>query len=474
MKKLLSLFLLMSQAGFAQNYQPFPNPQDTLVFADHQDSLRFIIIDSVQSNGIKTTYYPSREWKAYLDSINFYGCMFQANGPGWVGHKVLDSAHIIRFNHRNMRLTVNKQLALRQDDSAGFVRRYGHNYDLILRLDSTANTGGDSTRHYSLRIIDSIGATVFQNLPVVLSKNFGLQAWPDVLDANYYDRWGPGWYTPTAYHRISQFAILETGDIFDWQPGDVFHYRIYSSSQGSSASILEERSILNRSLSGNGDSVIYSISVKRQSSGIGFGSSFSNTTLDTLQESYPLHSKYPLSFTGNPYWPGPFFSFSSGANEIILARDAFQGRAGLSLYSVGLYNFGNSDSCFQHGFSRDYWRLIVATGIGVVKERENIGTSPSQSNIKRLVYYKKGNETWGSPLNIGLSDQKLQAQLHPNPAGDYLRLESPKPLEVQVYQLNGRLVKTARLENGSLNVSDLAPGLYLLQSEQGTLKFVKQ
>ena len=74
--------------------------------------------------------------------------------------------------------------------------------------------------------------------------------------------------------------------------------------------------------------------------------------------------------------------------------------------------------------------------------------------------------------------------IYPNPANDVLTIEMPHfnniETKMSVYSLNSQVIKTMTIRNkkSTLNVKDLAPGLYFIQLNNGTnsykMKFVKE
>jgi len=85
-------------------------------------------------------------------------------------------------------------------------------------------------------------------------------------------------------------------------------------------------------------------------------------------------------------------------------------------------------------------------------------------------------ETYG----LGTEDLLPQAKvmLYPNPVKDVLYFSaSGKVAKAEIYDLNGRLIKTAAVSNNSVNVSSLSKGVYfiILHTDKGTVKekFIK-
>jgi len=105
----------------------------------------------------------------------------------------------------------------------------------------------------------------------------------------------------------------------------------------------------------------------------------------------------------------------------------------------------------------------------------------------RLIAAGSGNETPVSgpffttaikPLGTEEISSSEKVALYPNPVKDILYFSaSGKATQAEIYDLNGRLVKTAAVSNNSVNVSTLSKGVYfiILRTDKGTVKekFIK-
>lgn len=72
--------------------------------------------------------------------------------------------------------------------------------------------------------------------------------------------------------------------------------------------------------------------------------------------------------------------------------------------------------------------------------------------------------------------QQLLVKAHPNPTSQTVHLSIEGELtnnEVQVYDLNGRLLLRARLEDSRLDLSGLSTGIYLVTSSSGEFQTFK-
>jgi hypothetical protein len=69
-------------------------------------------------------------------------------------------------------------------------------------------------------------------------------------------------------------------------------------------------------------------------------------------------------------------------------------------------------------------------------------------------------------------NQKAETKisLYPNPAKDFIKIDTDKDVEVKIYSANGALVKQVKTVNKTLNVSDLSNGNYIIQIENNSNK----
>ena len=91
-----------------------------------------------------------------------------------------------------------------------------------------------------------------------------------------------------------------------------------------------------------------------------------------------------------------------------------------------------------------------------------------------LVYYKKGDKTWGAPLNcdsllkvsIPESLNYADALIYPNPFIDLIRIELPKsisyPCKIIFYNILGKemTVRVMQQNSATINLSELPQGIY--------------
>ncbi|WP_339614541.1 T9SS type A sorting domain-containing protein, partial [uncultured Winogradskyella sp.] len=89
----------------------------------------------------------------------------------------------------------------------------------------------------------------------------------------------------------------------------------------------------------------------------------------------------------------------------------------------------------------------------------------------------------GTPSALGVSDFTLSdaISLYPNPATDVIKIKNISDLKlegIRIYDINGRLVAHHKVRdtsnNQSINVSELASGIYMLQIYSNQANTIKR
>jgi hypothetical protein len=98
-----------------------------------------------------------------------------------------------------------------------------------------------------------------------------------------------------------------------------------------------------------------------------------------------------------------------------------------------------------------------------------VGTTGGDSNDKTCMNY--GDEDlWGLTLNSTLEVTEIHTspsiKLYPNPTSNFITIEnnnSEQFLSIDLLDYAGKHIKSFKPNNTSINLSDLNPGIYLLQ-----------
>lgn len=136
-------------------------------------------------------------------------------------------------------------------------------------------------------------------------------------------------------------------------------------------------------------------------------------------------------------------------------------------------------STFTEGTNQYYYFFPFATSVNFLFNNGSSGAGNQTSDYTNItsevwVHYPSGT------LSTSPITSKDAVNIHPNPVADYLKIEASKNfVTVEIIDLSGKLVSTAKLTNSSLNVSNLTKGTYLLKmidkdGKSITKKFIKK
>ena len=102
---------------------------------------------------------------------------------------------------------------------------------------------------------------------------------------------------------------------------------------------------------------------------------------------------------------------------------------------------------------------------------------------RKLVYYKKGQVTWGVPLIItGIKDKRIDRKINifPNPAKDFITIQMEEYNQSAIFEMfdiKGGIIltKTINSNESKIGIADLKPGLYMyrLRDNSKVLKIDK-
>ena len=189
----------------------------------------------------------------------------------------------------------------------------------------------------------------------------------------------------------------------------------------------------------------------------------------------------------NGLYPNATFTPScSGTNEQI-ATDAFAGEyANVNAVTNRLYTFTSS-------VATDYITITNAAGTTVLASGQTPLTWTSGNTSGVIRYYLHANSTCGSQETLRTRSIKCAAtagseefemadmKYYPNPVSDVLHVSYTNEIKaVAVYNLMGQevMIKAINATEGTVNVSNLAAGTYLVKVTSGdevkTIKVIKK
>jgi hypothetical protein len=252
-------------------------------------------------------------------------------------------------------------------------------------------------------------------------------------------------------------------DVNDFQAGDELHileeYSCWNPVGGSAVTTKSIYKYLERT--DYSDSVSYKYAFKQSVDRRWTDSSsfnFFDDTVTVIIKPDPLFDKLP----GEPIVGDQMYNYSM-ANGPILSKTNHRGIETFYPGGDGCWQLLVADGCltedkYLKGLGGPYYTCEQAFCLG--------------GSERKLVYYKKGEETWGNPIVVSEVSAILpvkNVKIYPNPAGDYITVsfENVKNSNciINIYDLQGRLQRSEKyvLNNSRINISDLLPGIYILK-----------
>lgn len=114
---------------------------------------------------------------------------------------------------------------------------------------------------------------------------------------------------------------------------------------------------------------------------------------------------------------------------------------------------------------------IFVRGCG--NTRNSSGNSGGGSSIHsdyKLLYYRKGEETWGNPVFVSIESQKIPKEalrLYPNPASNivYFDFAGLTEFDCYLYNQEGQMLMQLRVDSQRnwMDISGLQPGMYCIK-----------
>ena len=280
---------------------------------------------------------------------------------------------------------------------------------------------------------------------------------------------------------------ISSADIYDFQPGDIFQHRNRDylerhpyTFQNHDSIWFEKITILERT--DFTDSVVYLIQKKW------FLNNSLTEHIDTVTSSFlktdtiaivPIEK--PVLIENVEYWDKSF-------QQVQIDTEKY--------WNYSLYYFTGDIYCpitncitnLTTDFLWSYESIDKTLGLGLFQSMDLYEYEIPSEKIfleisSRLVYFKKGNVSWGDQCIVGeeeIAKNSKPLTISPNPAHDNVRIESPISGLLQIIDLTGKTVYSSTItENSSesLPTQNLERGLYLIRvinkSTSLTQKFIK-
>jgi hypothetical protein len=402
-----------------------------------------------------------------------YTC-YHPDGPSWMGWKLLikpNGDNVLYGRHANDFLTpVEDTILIRTNALPGDTWCYIH-ADIDLGPDTMATVTRYGTMSF-LGITDSVKVIQFGGDSIILSKQHGLVRalnFRDYLPGYGYEKYELSGIT--ANDTNIGVHLLKRNDIYNYEVGDIFHKSRHV--DGWPGGIMYDvYEVLDKSLSGDQDSVYYNLSYINWYVGPEGTSDPVYDTIDKIYsglDEYVMGDYFPNESKWDPEW-GAFYEMWMVYNEEI-----FTGRVVIDdPYEIFLWP-EPPDSCFSQMATYSGFSYIEGCGDLMHLYNDYHECVPCES----LDYFKKGSEEWGTPFTIpiGLNElMQLDARIYPVPAEDFVMIEVNRSeirtdLKITLSDLSGRIMAEKSVLPGHLPycmaISSFEKGVYLLVISSG-------
>ena len=464
---IMTLFVNLS--ALAQDYGLI-HPQSISYFVEQNSTNLYAIkVDSVSVNSTESYYEFYKDW-GYNDTT-FLTCPDQ---PIWIGHrcKVLSNGDHIFYNSQDEELLIRSKAQPGETwELFEFSDGSTVQASLISITEETVLTMIDSIKTIGLQLLDSNGMAInsqINNMTISFGKSIGLITmieafnFPDTLRQLYLDG--------ESDYGIGNYSFTWE-DIYDFQVDDEFQYTYMYTNQSYGDYKFILLKVLDRIDYPFGDSVSYSF--ERKTYEIDFSTVILTPDSSTLQisnynETYAFIADSILLpneaiTTFRPYTDNLQYSlcYSPDFNNRRLLT------GGGDIYELlQSPQFGACLSMFEsNSISNKY-----AEGIGLVSSHISYFDGPFV--MHDLFYYKKGAETFGTPLAIDevKPDFMDLITFYPNPATDHLNIEGLRSGDiVRLHSILGREIKVVPASENQIQISlnGLSEGIYFLQVRRG-------
>lgn len=498
MKKLLLLFFFFwTNILFSQNFQNICTPGTTF-YRSGTNELKAFRMDSVYPSGNNDTMFIS--YRTIRDDLN-YGCLDTTNGSV-LGRTILKKGNgwFIFFNLSHDSIRLNTQAAINVTWNFFDLPDKGHIQALVTNIvnDSVPGTN-DQVKIITLQAKDSNGLNLSHLLnqrSIRLSRHFGLS---QMLDVHFIPDDTILYVLAGKSNPAMGLQDLTWQQIYDFNAGDEFHYsggefypvsypeQFYSYTKSEIYHVLEKTSFGSDSVSYSmeycrKDTTTYPPSASRVHDTIILTYRFGQLSADNaswftkLPEEFINQNNFADSYKGT-------FSYGNRQTKAVTF-----GACVVTYWGQGCWMYLSRPECPAEQFYYNY-----SEGLGTSHYQQDcygLAGSHLHSKWNNLVYYRKGSESWGTPVSDNCwlltgqehrenAGMQPRIKVFPNPVDQEAQIIFPGndrqvDLRYALYNYSGMRVTEGIITQipCDLRRGSLASGLYILviSDLNGTIK----
>ena len=464
--KLITIVTIINFSGLiAQNYQSV-NSSRIAFFKNQSGNVNCIRVDSVKFQVDSILYLFSNIQQLDYDCYTPYG-------DSWIGKEIIvgnkDYDYFFNRTHDTIKIKKNARL---NENWVAYERLYSVkiiaeviNYDTLHFLGQI-----DSVKTIRFQVYDASMSPVshdLNNKSIILSKNYGLiktlnfYLFPDYQNGYLSDQQLVEYDLIGMTNPEMGIQNLEWFDVHDFQVGDELHTYYEQSDYldeeyGYTNTIKTIDKYLERT--NYDDSIVYFIERKQSRH---FSKDDSNSFFYDTIKSVIIQNSIFNKLPGDPI----ISEFAAYSYYMTIENNISKTEPPLPIwpsYNDSCWTDCCADGCFPEykyikGLGGPYYKCSNAFSFGGMENK--------------LVYYKKGQIIWGTPLIItGISEISIESEieLYPNPAKEIIWIKTVTanlPCSIELLNLNGQVLMGQELnsELTSLDIKKYTPGIYLFK-----------
>lgn len=483
---LFTLLTLTTTKVYAQDYKALKTDASYYFYNSNANDIIAIKIDSIVISSNDIMYFNFPQIRPTDNSFCYI-----SNGASWLGDPVIEKpGGIFLFRtvdalngSRTDTLVIKSQATLNEEwKFSDFPLTADHIDAQVTAIVNMTFLGlVDSVKIISLTRKDVSGMVVpdaINGEEIRISKNYGLIRLPKFDDFNNYMRF----YEITGKTNPATGNINpDINNIFDFEVGDEIHTRFFSNAYNYSTS-----------------TEIWTI--KRVTG--------KSTSLTNEWKAYKYDICFLKIFKSSPDWIPQYETEHQSTDDTIFLNSDFafelakepnqtynEPGSGWMLGTTAVLKFQRSAKFlnYNYPFSQSYpdscWSMVMVDGGCDPYYIKGLGGPYYDcppiilwyTYIQEIVYYKKGSETWGTPLScdslqsVGIEEHPLikTITIYPNPSYGTITVSIPEnlqtPCKLEIFDISGRLSKIIEIEqrSKSFDISDIPNGMYFYKLTTG-------
>jgi len=468
MKKSKLLFLIVlfhSSCVIAQHYQPIQSGNISY-FIDQYWSVKSVRIDSVEFNTDSILHPVSNIQQKANDCITPYGA-------SWIGKKVIIQSNglTVFLNKESDSVKIKTNAHLNENWTAYLFPDSSTVVATVINFDTLSFLGlVDSVKTIGFKVFDkktNALSHVLNAMSIIISKNYGFvktlnfSMFPG-FDIYYYEDLLQEYTLAGLSAPKIGLQNLEWYDVNDFEVGDEMHVSYENSEWYDPAYVVSDLQLtIYKYLARkeNADSIVYTIERRQSQKKTAIANTtytYVHDTIKTIIKPWPLFENLPGEVIISDNW----------AYTLSMKSDNFISKTIPSFYDRFHLNSEScwSNCCADGCFPTDTY--LKGLG-GPYYKCDNVFSGGGLTN--KLVYYKKGSDSWGVPLVI-TSMPKIRTEdkikIYPNPAKNriYITVQNLGfPVMLKIVNMEGLVVLTNKVDSNSssVNIENLKPGIYI-------------